>query len=132
MDNNAANPIAGAKTVNVTLTEYMVAIDTTAIPAGSVHLVVKNAGTRGHQLQVYPQAKAPATGANSHMQMANNGRVDGVVGALKLVTPGQTMVLDLDLSASKWEFACHLQDSLNGQAFDYYDKGMKNDVRVGS
>lgn len=125
----AANPVAGAQTVNVTLNEYSVTLDTATVHPGPLHLIVRNAGQRGHQLQLYPAMAMSAQQHNQSMQMAN-GTMPGTVGYLQLVTPGETTVLDVTVSAGSWEIACHLQDSANGQTFDHYDKGMKTALSV--
>jgi hypothetical protein len=48
-----------------------------------------------------------------------------------MVLPGQTLVLDVDLTAGDWEVGCHLLDSENGRRFDHYDRGMKMGLTVG-
>lgn len=125
----AASPIAGAQTVNITLTEYAVTLDTTAVHPGPLHLIVRNAGQRGHQLQLYPALAMSAQQHDQAMQM-NGSLMAGAVGYLQLIPSGETTVLDVTVSAGSWEIACHLQDAENGQAFDHYDKGMKSVLTV--
>ena len=62
--------------------------------------------------------------------MAGDRLMEGAAGRLMMVLPGQTAVLDMDLSAGTWEIACHLIDSENGQQFDHYDRGMTAALRV--
>lgn len=119
----AASSVPEARTVTIDLTEYSVKLDTTTVPAGSVHFVVRNAGQRGHQLQVYPSGAV--SGSNHDMQMAQGNLMQGTVAFLQLVAPGQTMALDVTLPAGRWELACHLMDSEQGKSFDHYDRGMK-------
>lgn len=126
----ATTPVAGAQTLTVELGEYTVKLDKSSVPAGPVHLVVRNAGQRGHQLQVYPKDAVSSGGQG--MQMGTGGLVQGAVGYLALIPVGQTAALDLVLPAGTWEIACHLQDSENGKAFDHYDRGMKAPLSVGS
>lgn len=116
-------PVPGARTITVDLGDYTVKLDNAKVAAGPVHLVVQNTGQRGHQLQVYPTAAV--SGSGHGMQMGQGGVVQGAVGYLQLVPPGQTMALDVTLPAGSWEVACHLMDAENGKSFDHYDRGMK-------
>jgi uncharacterized cupredoxin-like copper-binding protein len=125
----ATTPVAGAQTLTVELDDYTVKLDKTTVGAGPVRLVVRNAGQRGHELQVYPMDAVSGSGHGTHM--GSGGVVQGAVGFLQLIPVGQTMELDVVLPAGKWEVACHLTDSENGKSFDHYDKGMKTALTAG-
>ena len=124
----AASPVPGARAVNVDLAEYSVKLDTASVPAGPVHFVVRNAGQRGHQLQIYPVG---SVSENNHgAQMTQGGMMQGTIGSLQIIVPVQTAELDVSLPAGRWELACHMQDSENGKNFDHYDRGMKATLTV--
>jgi len=125
----AMSPIAGARTVNATLSEYAVTLETESVPAGPVHLVIHNTGQRSHQLQIYP--KDAAAGAEHAMQMGHSGAMPNAVAFLPLIPAGETAALDIMLPAGAWEVACHLMDAENGKGFDHYDKGMQTTLIVG-
>ena len=116
---------ADAPVLNATLDEYGIRLDRSSVPAGPVRLVVANAGSRGHEVQVYPKRAG-----GDHDEMEGDRLEDGAVGRLMMVLPGQTLVLDVDLTAGEWELGCHLLDSENGRRFDHYDRGMKTDLSV--
>jgi hypothetical protein len=111
---------AGAPVLNATLDEYGIRLDRDRAPAGPVRLVVTNSGSRGHEVQVYPKRAG-----GGHDEMSGDRLEGGAVGRLAMVLPGQSLVLDVDLSAGDWELGCHLLDSENGRQFDHYDRGMK-------
>jgi Cu+-exporting ATPase len=115
---------AGAPVVNAELKEYGITLDSTRVPAGPVRLVVHNAGSRGHELQVYPTSSA----GGHHDAMTAGDAMPGAAGRLVMVPPGATQVLDVELTAGRWEVGCHLIDSENGKRFDHYDRGMKTAV----
>jgi Cu+-exporting ATPase len=121
----ATLPPTDAAIVGVRLTEYGVGLDTAAVPAGPVRLVISNAGRRGHELQVAPRGHARHDEA-----AAAGGAVPGAVGRVPVIVPGETVVLDVTLTAGAWELACHLLDSDGGRSFDHYDRGMKTTLRV--
>jgi hypothetical protein len=116
---------ASAPVVNATLDEYGIRLDRDHVPAGPVRLAVTNTGSRGHEVQVYPKR----TG-DDHDEMEGDRLEEGAVGRLMMVLPGQTLVLDVDLTAGDWELGCHLLDSENGRRFDHYDRGMKTALSV--
>jgi P-type Cu+ transporter len=117
---------AGAPVLNATMDEYAIRLDRDRVPAGPVRLVVQNAGSRGHEIQVYPKRHG-----DDHGEMTGDRLEEGAVGRLAMVLPGQTLVLDVDLPAGEWELGCHLLDSENGRRFDHYDRGMKTALTVG-
>jgi hypothetical protein len=119
---------ATAPVVTATLDEYGVRLDQAQVPAGPVRLVVTNSGSRGHELQVYPDEEQAGGGHDE--EMGADRLMEGTVGRLAMVLPGQTAVLDVDLSAGIWEVACHLLDAENGQRFDHYDRGMTTTLSV--
>lgn len=126
----AATLAPDAKTVNVTLTEYGIQLDTDKLPAGPVRFVVRNTGQRGHELQVYP--KEATSGGGHDMAMAAGRVISTAIGRLQLVPVGQTAAVDVTLTSGVWELGCHLQDSENGKSFDHYDRGMKTTLTVGT
>jgi Cu+-exporting ATPase len=118
---------AEAAVLNATMDEYSIRLDRTTVPAGPVRLVVQNTGSRGHEVQVYPKRHQ----GDDHGEMAGDRLEEGAVGRLAIVLPGQTLVLDVDLTAGEWELGCHLLDSENGRRFDHYERGMKTALTVG-
>jgi P-type Cu+ transporter len=117
---------AGAPVVTAVMDEYSIRLDTDTVPAGPVRLVVRNAGSRGHEIQVYPRR----SGGGHSEEMSGDRLEEGAVGRLAMVLPGQEMVLDVELRAGEWELGCHLLDSENGRRFDHYDRGMKTALTV--
>jgi soluble P-type ATPase len=117
---------AGAPVVTAVMDEYAIRLDRTEVPAGPVRLIVRNEGSRGHEVQVYPRR----SGAGHDEDMGAERLEEGAIGRLTMVLPGQEAILDVDLSAGAWELGCHLLDSENGRRFDHYDRGMKTDLTV--
>jgi len=117
---------AGAPVVNAVLDEYTIQLDRSEVPAGPVRLVVRNTGSRGHEVQIYPEQ----TDGGHDEEMGGDRIEEGAIGRLAMVLPGQELVLDVNLSAGAWELGCHLLDAENGQRFDHYDRGMKTPLTV--
>lgn len=124
----AATPVPGTATVNVSLGEYVVGLDTVRVPAGPVRLVVRTTGSRGHELQIYPAGAA--TGGGHGMEQGAGGVMPGAAGILRVVPAGETLVLDVNLPAGAWELGCHLTDAEGGTTFDHYERGMKATLTV--
>ena len=118
---------AGARVITATMDEYTIRLESDRVPAGPVRLAVRNAGTRGHEIQVYP---IPDHTGGHGDEMAGDRLVSGAVGRLAMVLPGETKVLDVELPAGGWELGCHLLDAENGRSFDHYERGMKTTLTV--
>jgi len=119
---------SAAPVVEVTLDEYGIRLDRASVPAGPTRLIVRNGGSRGHEVQIYPARGAPGGGHNDAMQ--GDRLMPSAAGRLALVLPGQTLILDVDLSTGAWEIGCHLIDAENGTRFDHYERGMKTAFTV--
>lgn len=92
------------------------AVDRTAVPAGTVSLVLANAGWRTHELVVLPLADGQQVGTRS---VAGDGTVDesgslgeasrtGAAGTGDGVQPGTAGWTTLDLPAGRYELVCNL------------------------
>ena len=120
---------SNTQVVNIVLDEYAVKPEAAVLVPGPVRLIVRNAGRRGHELQVYRMDGDP--GGHAHgVEMSPDGVVSGAVGVLRLIPVDETRVLEITLSAGTWELACHLVDSEDGKRFDHYDRGMMTTVKV--
>lgn len=90
-----------------TLTDSSILLSQAAIPNGPVTLVVKNIGKMDHALSVLKTNlaadKIPADPADAS-RADERGRVGGTAGR---VMPGQSVELQLDLSAGKYVLLCN-------------------------
>lgn len=85
------DPVAVAgPTVRLTLSEYRVAPQAVRVPAGRVELVVRNAGTTVHRLQIRTQDRERTLGATPPLR------------------PGETARLTVDLPPGTYLGTCPL------------------------
>lgn len=116
-----AGPTAGAGAastakVRVTLVEFKVLPSPTAVAAGTVTFVVKDAGKLSHEFVVLktskPAAKLPVNG----MTAVETGRV----GKIPTFGPGQSRTLTLTLTRGHYVLICNLPGHYKaGQLVDF-------------
>lgn len=115
----------GAKTVNITLTDYAIESSQTSFEVGvPYHFVVTNKGESNHEIMIMPPFTEEQMSMNMDME-----EMDKM--ALAMIEeddlePGKTMTLDYTFTepapAGTLEFACH--------STGHYEQGMKLPITV--
>ncbi|NNF63205.1 MAG: hypothetical protein HKN07_03025 [Acidimicrobiia bacterium] len=96
----------------VSLTEGRIEVSNSTLAAGKATLEVVNDGEFNHTLVV-----ATATGR--------------VVAATEVITSGESIDLDLDLTPGEYEFTCRIVvQTADGVTVDHYAQGMVSHVTV--
>ena len=93
----ACSPKASTTAVNVTMSEYTIALDKTSLPAGTVKFVVKNTGSLVHSF-----AMEPVGARNQPFELNGKKSETGDV------QPGQTATLEWTLDkAGDYQLSCY-------------------------
>jgi plastocyanin len=90
---------SGATEVQVKLSEYVVVMDKTSIPAGPVKFVITNIGAADHELVLED--------AGAHDEPFE---LNGEESEVEDVHPGDTVTLEWDLEAGDYQLACYFED----------------------
>lgn len=90
---------SGPTEVEVKLSEYVIVMDKTSIPAGPVKFVITNIGATDHELVI--------EGAGAHDEPFEVG---GEESEVEDVHPGDTITLEWDLEAGDYQLACYVED----------------------
>jgi uncharacterized cupredoxin-like copper-binding protein len=116
---------AGGGTVNVTLSEFSVALDKTEIAAGSVVFEVTNSGPNDvHEFVVIRTDLDPGS-----LPTDSTGAVDEAGGGMEVegeiedIAVGSSDSLTLDLAAGKYVLICNIYDKDENEA--HYAEGMR-------
>lgn len=101
----------GGNTVNVTLTEFKVGLDKTAVPTGDVTFQVKNGGTIAHEFVVFKTEDAAdalptASGAN---EVNEDDTTLASMGEVEDVAPGATKSFSAHLDPGKYVAICNVE-----------------------
>jgi len=115
----------GAKTVNLTLTDYAIESSQTSFETGVLyHFVVTNKGDSNHEIMIMPPLTEDQMSMNMDMEEMDKMAL-AMIEEDELV-PGKTMTLDYTFTepapAGTLEFACH--------SSGHYEQGMKLPITV--
>lgn len=107
--------------VELTLTEYAIAVAPASVPAGSVTLAARNAGTMIHEVVVVRTELAP-----NALPVDANGSVieDGldILGEIEDVEAGESGSLTVELTPGRYVLFCNV--------LDHYRRGMATALTV--
>ena len=119
-------PQAGA-TVNVNLTEYIVAPDADSAPAGPITFDVTNIGSTDHEMVIIKTDLAPEA-----LPTVEDGSVDEVGEAIEMLDATQRLAregeeeLTIDLASGAYVLVCNVvQERPDGELVSHYNQGMR-------
>lgn len=114
-------------TVNVTLSEYVVDLDTSTVPAGEVTFNVTNEGTMLHEfLVVKTDLAEDALPTNADGSYDEEGAGATLIDEVEDVGTGQAAQLTVDLDAGPYVVLCNMVMGTTS----HYDLGMHNSLDV--
>jgi uncharacterized cupredoxin-like copper-binding protein len=116
-------------TVTIHGGEFYFSTDTPTVPAGQVHFVfINDSQNFNHEVWVYPQdqpnLRALLTQKRAGNDVDENDYLQGVVGEVVDVAPGDTASFDGVLTPGIYEMACFINETIGGQTMNHYDSGM--------
>lgn len=117
------DPPEGAREVDITLSEWSVATDTPAVPAGAVYFLVENAGpTDPHEFVIVKSDEAPGELPTVDGKVPED-QID-VVDEIEPFTPGSSASIALDLESGHYILLCNITEVEDGEVESHYQNGM--------
>ncbi len=133
----AANTPSAAGIINVTAREegtaFLYDVDQLAVPAGTYQFAFNNAGTRSHDLMVYPvqDLTAMMTLRRQGEDAAEDEYIKDMAGVAEDIEAGKSDSFDATLTPGFYELACHIESkNPDGSTFEHFDKGQSVTIAV--
>jgi uncharacterized cupredoxin-like copper-binding protein len=121
-------PPANTPSLSVTLTEWSVTPDETAVASGPVYFLANNIGVEAHELVVVRSDLAPGA------LPVDSGRVPedeiDMVGEISPFTGGSEASIVFYLSPGKYVLLCNIAKKEAGELNSHYEKGMYTSLTV--
>jgi hypothetical protein len=119
-------------TVNVSLTEYAVALDRVSVPAGKVHFAIENAGREVHELVVVRSESVDALPLDDEGLLDEAAVAEGdFIGEVEGFPAGETCDGTFELAAGKHVLLCAIvEEAGDGERSNHLAEGMAVEFTV--
>ncbi|MCZ7535325.1 MAG: hypothetical protein M5T61_04860 [Acidimicrobiia bacterium] len=118
-------------TVNATLDEYSVTLDTEAVTTGAVHIAAENIGDEPHEILVVEAGSPDDLPVGADNRVSEDDLPDGsLIGEIEAFPGGQTCDGTFDLDPGTYVLFCNLVTSPGGIEVSHFMEGMATTLTV--